>query len=145
MECEWYRQGLGRRLKLDLQWSLHLSLCGHLQTPVWTNRLTNINQNMYTHVDTKHSTRLPSVSPQASLISSLLYRVLVGGEGNPWNDSWHDGSQRSAGWAFWYQHSFPWQWTSKAKGFAMISPGWSCRLDLLHWLKLTTLRATCAA
>lgn len=56
--------------------------------------------------------------------SSLLYCVHRG-KGDPWNDSWHDGSRSSAAWAVWYQHFSAWLWTSKAGGFAMISPGCS--------------------
>lgn len=70
---------------------------------------------------------LPSVRLPGSFVSSLLYQVLGGWEGGPWNDSWHDGSQSSPGWAVWYQHFSAWLWTSETAGFAVISPGCSSR------------------
>lgn len=78
--------------------------------------------NTRTHVHTP----LPSVNLQASFVSSLFYKVLRGGDGgrggNPWNDSWHDGSQSSAGWDVWWQHFSAWLWTSKAGGICNDFP-----------------------
>lgn len=96
--------------------------------------LPNTHMNANTH--SSHSPRQASKPP----VSLLLFQVLRG-KGNPWNDSWHDGSQSSAGWAVWYQHFSAWLWTSKEGGFAMISPGCSssciCSAGWSYWRQPT--------
>lgn len=108
----------------------------------WSDRQTHTHTEIWAKEISGHQTHTqpsPFSEPQGLF---RLFPPLSGPQGRrETHEMIPDTTDHRAepAWAVWYQHFSAWLWTSKAGGFAMISPGWSLELYLLGWLELLML------